>query len=199
MPPSFDLSLSALQGDVFNAVLKNLMIAKPSIVWAGRQSGKSVICERVSHAMENMHQVAIGYSLENFEHFLVDDTTFIHPIELPVEMGYEDSFKWGLITPITVVFIDDIFNLPMAEELFNQICRRTPHVVAMGHTSNLSWNIQNYLPNIIGPYSSWELNPYLSDEALRRERPRGKKNHKKFNNDLVACIETANWKEWTAR
>jgi hypothetical protein len=198
----YELPLFPLQAKAHNKVIYRLGEGEPSIIWAGRQAGKTEICRRVSHAFEAAHQVGISYSPEHFEDFLIEDYDHFHPAEVTLEFGAELEPIWEALTPQTVVFIDNLFELPFAEELFYRIAHVTPHIVAMTSIGieDSGWDVSKTIAYMIGPYATWEMNPMMDQEALRESRSMTPGDRRKFNDELLACVNTKYmWKDWACK
>jgi hypothetical protein len=198
---SFGYGLFPYQAKAYQRIIFRISDGRPSMLWAGMQAGKSVVCREVSRTIgDNMPQIVIGYGPESFGGFHVTENEYLHPAELTLTTDREEDVAWSSITPHTVVFIDDLFNIPDAEQLYNRICNITPHVVAMGQVGDSGFPISRYLTHVIGPYASWEMNPLLEGDIMRRDRDRRhptKQDRARFNNDMAASVDTMNaWKQW---
>jgi hypothetical protein len=197
----YNLPLFPIQQEAYKKISYNLGEGQPTILWAGRQSGKTEVCRRVSHMFEAAPQIAIGYSPGQFEGFLIEEHNCFHPAEVVLEFGYELERIWETVTPGTIVFIDNLFELPFCEELFNSIANVTPHIVAMSShgIEDAGISVNKYVNHIFGPYATWEMNPLMDADSLRS----GTKNageRRKLNDELVACVNTKHtWKDWACK
>ncbi len=195
------LPLLPVQAHVFQKLTERISDSKPSILWAGMMAGKTTICSELSRAMKNTPQIYVGNNMVGMEsfHCLPDD--YAHPYELPLADGREEDGMWARITPYTIVFIDDLFNIPDAEHLYARVVARTPHVIAMGQIDPYNpdhWPIGKYLSDIIGPYATWEMNPLIDYETLRKSQAtRTLKGRRKFNRDTCAAVSMEAWKYWS--
>ena len=172
----------------------------PTLLWAGMEAGKTTICAAVSDTVGlSMHQVCIGNNSRMFDSFsYMEDEDFASPMELPLNtksyMPFMFETKWHRITPVTLVFIDDVFNIPNGELLYHQICNITPHVVAMGQPGlGPAWS-SSFVPDIVGPYSTCELNRFIDESTLRAahlpDNP-DKADRERFDRDY--CIAAKPW------
>jgi hypothetical protein len=192
-------SLFSQQLVVYNQILQRVTTGRPTILWAGRQAGVSYICRVLSSVLESMPQIGIGLDHDEFDGFLFDVENFFHPLELPLRFEDNCSAVWDKITPVTLVFIDDLFSMPGSEELYNRVLSITPHVIASGQMDSADWNVSNYVDHIIGPYATWELNPLLDQTTLRSSRPVGLNNKHTYNKEVTACVQPDAWRGWSKK
>lgn len=197
-------TLVNIQAEAFDTIKNRIEAGKPSIIWAGKESGKTLISKRISQWFDGMEQIGIGYSPELFDEFLIDSDSYYHPAELPLTYNLFDDeaeLGWYSMTPNTIVFIDNLFNIPEAEKFYKAVTSITPHVVAMGTSIKdaPAWPVSEYLDHYIGPYATWEMNPYFDKEKLREDRPKSKAARRKFNKELTVSVDQSAWADWKAK
>lgn len=211
MPTQYGFPLFPLQSQVLKKLMTRVSESKPSIIWAGRQSGVSTICAEVSQILRNTPQIFVSNNMEGLAGFHCSGDAYAHPMELPLAAGREEDNMWSRITPYTVVFVDGLFNMPDPEHLYARLVSITPHVIAWGQIDPYenSWPTGKYLSDLIGPYASWELNPLLDMESMRVERMNTLRNHRKFdsarvkeyrrhfNKECAAAVNSDDWKFWS--
>lgn len=164
-------------------------------------SGKSTICVKISQTLQNTPQLYVGNSITGLSGYAIDSSDYAHPIELPLAEGREDDAMWQRVTPYTLVFIDDMFNMPDAEHLYSRIVSKTPYVIGTGQIdpyNNEHWPIGKYLGDLIGPYATWEMNPLIDQDIARSSRSTWSlADRQKFNKETCAAVNADNWKFWS--
>lgn len=210
MPTQYGFPLFDLQLSIYHRLIKRLTEGQPTLLWVGRQSGASTICAEVSRAaaLEGLPQLFVGNNMEGMEGFACSPEDYVHPAELPVVIDPESSSIWDTedgwsvwdnITPYTIVFVDGLFSMANPFQLYNKIVARTAHVIAWGQIDSYAddWYVGQYMSDLIGPYASWEMNPLLSEETLRKERGNRPADIRRFNIDTVAVSNMENLKYWS--
>ena len=181
---------------VCREILTRITNELPTILYAGSKAGKSTICRELSKTLRVRDQMGVSREARVFSDFnlsIIDDHA--SPMELPLRYSSATSVDydmWDRISPDTIVFIDDVFNLPDGEELFDRICTITPYVIAMGNKNGIgkAW-VHDHSSYYVGPYASWELNELLDYKQMRNDRRYGSR--KSFNAEYAACGDLA-WK-----
>lgn len=195
MTSQLSVKLLPIQDTIFQEVVTNLVTDyAPTILWAGIRGGKTTIAAAVSQALNVMPQVVVGRAPEDFIGFY-PEAYYLHPAEITPAT----KSKWAAITQRSLVFIDNCFEREQDEELFDRVSAITPHVLALVRGDGSTWPVAKYLPNIIGPYASHELNPLIDMTLARQQRPSDKKDISKFNKATSSSISRTTWAEWVRK
>lgn len=163
---------------------------EPVILLAGRHGGKTIIAAELSNNFRSVPQVYIGDNPEDFERYAYGIDNFVH---------YKDED--GLdreVMPNSLLFVDGILLWQQGERLLKSLLRITARIVILGYKPTLKGHwIDNFKAFTLGPYASWELNTFISEEQLRAGLGlMTKEKRMRFNIECATCAE-ANWKPYT--
>ena len=175
--------------EIVNAIYARLMRQTPSVLLAGKHSGKRVLGSIVSHYLRSVPQLYIGEQAERFSDYAEGQQGFVHYTDL---QSINDR-----VLPTTIVIADGLLHWDTDGYIFDTLLELTNTVVVMDYKPTLDWHWIDECPEfVIGPYASWELNPKLDELELRKRMAQASaEDRQRFNIECAAC-NNINWRTY---